>query len=151
MNFFAIFLEFLITRRAGTKRNDNFYFLSFSSFSNLFSLEMKPKWYFFSVLNFFVILLEFSISRQVGTERNDNFYFLSFSSFSNLFWLQMIPFGVFNYVSCRNGTIIFIFYLSQRFPPYFALKCSHNSIFWFFEFFCYLIGIYYYESGRNET
>ena len=42
LNFFAIFLEFSITRRAGTKRNDNFYFLSFSSFSNLFSFEMKP-------------------------------------------------------------------------------------------------------------
>ena len=42
LNFFAIFLEFSITRRAGTKRNDNFYFLPFSSFSNLFSLEMKP-------------------------------------------------------------------------------------------------------------
>ena len=41
-NFLAIFLEFSITRRAGTKRNDNFYFLSFSSFSNLFPLEMKP-------------------------------------------------------------------------------------------------------------
>ena len=42
LNFFTIFLEFSITCRAGTKRNDNSFFLSFSSFSNLFSLEMKP-------------------------------------------------------------------------------------------------------------
>ena len=35
-NFIAIFWEFLITRQVGIKRNDNFYFLSFSSFSNLF-------------------------------------------------------------------------------------------------------------------
>ena len=42
LNFFTIFLEFSITRRARMKRNDNFYFLSFPSFSNLFSLEMKP-------------------------------------------------------------------------------------------------------------
>jgi hypothetical protein len=31
-------LEFSTMRLAGTKRNDNFYFLSFSSFSNLFWL-----------------------------------------------------------------------------------------------------------------
>ena len=36
LNFFAILLEFSITRPAGTKRKDNIYFLSFSSFSNLF-------------------------------------------------------------------------------------------------------------------
>jgi len=41
-NFFAIFLEFSIARRVGTKRNDNFYFPSFSAFSNLFWLEKKP-------------------------------------------------------------------------------------------------------------
>ena len=46
LNFFAIFLEFSITRRVGTKQNDNFYFLSFSTFSNLFWLEIKKKWYF---------------------------------------------------------------------------------------------------------
>ena len=42
LNFFAIFLEFSITRRVETKRNYNFYFLSFSTFSNLFLLGMKP-------------------------------------------------------------------------------------------------------------
>ena len=39
--FFAIFLEFSITRRVGTEWNDNFYFLSFSAFPPLFWLEMK--------------------------------------------------------------------------------------------------------------
>ena len=91
LNFFAIFLEFSITRRVETERNDNFYFLSFSSFSILFWLEMKPEWYFFSFLNFFTIFLEFSITHRVETERNDNFYFLPFSSFFNLFWLEMKP------------------------------------------------------------
>ena len=42
LNFFAIFLEFSITSRVGTERTDNFYFFSFSTFSNLFWLEMKP-------------------------------------------------------------------------------------------------------------
>ena len=42
LNFFVIFLEFSITHRVGTKQNDNFYFLSFSAFSKLFWIEMKP-------------------------------------------------------------------------------------------------------------
>ena len=46
LNFFAILLQISITRREGTKRIDNFYFLSFSKFSNKFWMEMKPKWYF---------------------------------------------------------------------------------------------------------
>ena len=84
--FFAIFLIFSITRRVGTERNDNFYLLSFSSFSTLLWLQMSPYWYF---LIFFAIFLEFSIMRRVGTEWNDNFYFLPFSDFSNLFWHEM--------------------------------------------------------------
>ena len=40
--FFSLFLEFYISRRVGTERKDNFYFRSFSSFSNLFWLEKKP-------------------------------------------------------------------------------------------------------------
>ena len=40
--FLTIFLEFSITRRVGTERTDNFYFFSFSAFSKLFLLEMKP-------------------------------------------------------------------------------------------------------------
>ena len=42
LNFFAIFLELKIMRQEGTKRNDNFYFLSFFAFSKLFWLEMMP-------------------------------------------------------------------------------------------------------------
>ena len=49
-------------RRVGTKRNDNFYFLSFSVFSNLFF----PK---------------ISISGLVGTDQNENLFF----SLSRLF------------------------------------------------------------------
>ena len=42
LNFLAIFMEFSIALRVGTKRNDNFYFHAFSAFSNLFGLETKP-------------------------------------------------------------------------------------------------------------
>ena len=48
--FFSIFLEFSITHRVGTKRNDNFCFPYFSAFFNVFWLEMNQQWYFF---NFF--------------------------------------------------------------------------------------------------
>ena len=90
-NFFSIFLEFSITRRVGTKRNDNFCFLSFSAFSILFSLWIKPQWYFF---RFFLFFWNFQLRDRLEP----------------------------------NRTIVFIFTLSQRFPPYFGMKWSHNSI-----------------------
>ena len=40
--FFTIFLDFSITQWVGTEQNNNFYFLSFTAFSYLFWLEMKP-------------------------------------------------------------------------------------------------------------
>ena len=58
-NVFTIFLQFSITRRVRTERNDNFYFLPFSSLM-----------VFFNFFNFFAVFLEFSISRRVGMERN---------------------------------------------------------------------------------
>ena len=42
LSFTAFFLEFSITCQVGTKRSVNFYFLSFSAFSNLFWLKMNP-------------------------------------------------------------------------------------------------------------
>ena len=56
LNFFAILLEFSITRRVGTERTDNFYSFSFSAFTNLFWLEMKPYW---DILIFYILLLFF--------------------------------------------------------------------------------------------
>ena len=52
-DFFAIFLEFPITHQPGTERNDDFYLLSLSAFSNLLWLEMKLLWYYFNLLNCF--------------------------------------------------------------------------------------------------
>ena len=116
LNFFTIFLEFSIMCRAGTKRNDNSFFLSYSAFPNLCSLflglpqHILPRkeaiLVFYIFLNFFTIFLEFSITSRVGTPRND---FLCF----------------------------FIFSLSRPFPTYFGLKSCQNVGFKFFEFFCY--------------
>ena len=88
LNFFAIFLEFSITRRVGMERNDNFYFLSFTAFLQCILVWNEATRVFF---NFFVIFLEFSITHREGTKQNDNFYFLYFPAFSSLFWLQMKP------------------------------------------------------------
>ena len=69
--FFAIFLEFYITRRVGTKRNNNFYFLSFSAFSNLFWLELKPQRYFlifFIFFGYFIGIFYYVLGGN-GTER----------------------------------------------------------------------------------
>ena len=52
----------------------------------------------------------------------------------------------------RNGTIIFIFSLSQPFPTYFGLKWGSNGNFLIFKIFLqFCFGIFYYTSGRNGT
>ena len=90
LNFIAISSEFSISRRVGTERNDNFYFLSFLPFPTNFGLK-EAVIVFFNFFNFVGIFLELSITGQVGSDRNDNFYFLSFSAFSNIFWLEKKP------------------------------------------------------------
>ena len=71
LNFFVIFLEFSITHWAGTKGNNNFYFLSFSAFSNLFWLEMG-QWLYFFIFSIFLLLF-FGMN---GTERNRTITFI---------------------------------------------------------------------------
>ena len=76
--------------RNGTKRNDNFYFLSLSLFQPILTWN-DAIMVFFNFLNFFAIFLEFSVTHRFGTERNDNFYFLCSSTFSTLFWFPKKP------------------------------------------------------------
>ena len=90
LNFLLFFLEFSISHQVGTKRIDNFHFPFFSAFSDLFWLEMNPKWYFL-IFWTSLLLLEFSIRCRVGLKRTDNFYFFSFPAFSNLFRIEMKP------------------------------------------------------------
>ena len=59
LNFVTIFLEFSITRRVGMKPNNNFYFLSFSAFSILFWLEMKPYGYLLPLRILLLFFLNF--------------------------------------------------------------------------------------------
>ena len=140
--FFAIFLEFSITLRVRRKQNDNFYFLSFSTLSNLFWLEMTPYWFYDNFLTFFAISLEFSITCRVRTERNGTIILifslsLTFPTYVGLKWSHngIFEFSEFFWNSIlrmwleRNGTIIFIFSRCRPFPSYFFFKRSHNGIF----------------------
>ena len=74
LNLFAIFLEFSITRRVGMNRNDNFYFLSFSAFSNLFRLEINPYGYLLllRILCYFFWNFQLWVG-GVGPNRNNSF------------------------------------------------------------------------------
>ena len=71
LNFFAIFFEFCITDGIGTERSDNFYFLSFMTFSTLFFLQKKPLWNFLIFLLFF---LNFVLRMRL--ERNGTIIFI---------------------------------------------------------------------------
>ena len=66
MNFFALLFEIFYSGSGSKVRNDNFFFLSFSTYPDPFSLEMKPEWCFLILLNFFALFLEFSIQGRVG-------------------------------------------------------------------------------------
>ena len=127
LNFFAIFLEFSITCRVGTEQTNNFYFLSFWAFLNLFLLQMKPKWYSTIFLNFFVICSEFSITHLVGTKRNETIIYIfslsrpfptNFCSkrSHNCIFLQFFMNFLLRVGLERNGMIIFIFPVFQSIP-----------------------------------
>ena len=162
MNIFAIFLEFSFTRWVGTKRNDNFYFLYFSAFSNLFWLEMKPQWYYLiffvfllfffwnflllvvfernvKAIIFFAIFLEFSLTRQVGTKRNNNFYFLSLSLFQ--------PILAWNY-----AVMVFFIFLNF-YATFFVFSITHrvgteqNDNFYFLS----LVDLFHLILAWNEA
>ena len=110
LNFFAIFLEFSITRRVGTERNDNFYFFSFSAFSNLF----RDNFYFLFFTSFLQPILALNESIMV------------FFKFLNIFaiFLEIS-------ITCRerNRMKILIVSVSHPLSTYFGWKWSHNGIF----------------------
>ena len=126
LNFFTIFMVFSITLRVGTKQNNNFYFLSFSAFSNLFWLVMKPQWYFFNFLNFFLFFQNFLL--RVGQERNGTIIFIS------LFRIHFQP------ILARNEFILvffnflnfFVIFLEFSVTPWVGMKRNDN--FYFFSF-----------------
>ena len=73
LNFFALLFEIFYSRSSSKGRNEKFFFLSFSTWPDPFSLEMKPEWCF---LIFFALFMEFSIQGRV--ERMGAIIFFSF-------------------------------------------------------------------------
>ena len=70
LNFFAIFLEFLLP--VVKERNETIIFIFSLSraFPTYLGLELGHNGVF-NFLNFFAIFLEFSITRRVGAEQNE--------------------------------------------------------------------------------
>ena len=99
MNFFAFCLEFSIPGQVGIDWNDNFYFLSFSTYANLFWLEKKSYWCFLIVW-IFLLFLEFFITGRVGTDRTILFIFSLYRPFPTCFDLKW----------SHNGVFYFFFY-----------------------------------------
>ena len=118
---------------------------------------------------FLLIFLEFSITRRVGTKRKCNFYFFHSSAFSNLFWLGMKPqryffifwfffsfFGIFYYLSGKNGTerqFLFFLFLGL-FQPILvwneAITLSFNFLNFFAIFLEFSITIWV-GTKRNDN
>ena len=142
--FFAFFFEFSITGRVGTHWND-FFFLSYPAFPNLFSLffglpqHILPRK---EAIIVFSIFLEFSITGRVGTPRNDFFVFFSlFLGHSQLIlaWkvAKIVVFNFLNFFAIfwnfllRVGKelfgTIFFFSLPRPSPTYFGLRRSDNG------------------------
>ena len=133
LNFFAISLEFSITRPAGTERNDNFIFSLSHHFPGYFS--------FFNFICYFFGIFYFATCRN-ATER----YFL-YSLILGIFqpilaWNEgiMVYFNFFNFIAIfwefwitrrvgikRNDNFYCLFLL--LFQPIFGSKWSHNGIF----------------------
>ena len=105
LNFFATFLEFSITRRVGTKFNDNFCFTSFSAISNLFWLQMKPQWYFLIFWNFLFGIFDY-VSGRNWTETEWSFLFSLFLGlFQHIFAWKVDITVFFNFL---NFFVIFL-------------------------------------------
>ena len=160
LNFFVISLEFYITDRVGTDRNDNFYFHSFSTFPNLFWLEKKPSWcflifffsYFFGILYagsgknstelFFLFSLFQSYSQPILAWKEATMVFFNFLNFFAIF----LEFSITGRVGTdRNDNFYFHSFLT--FPNLFGPERSHHDV--FLLFFCYFFGILYSGSSRN--
>ena len=129
------FWEFLITRRVGIKRNDNFYFLSFSSFSNLFLAWNEAIMIFFNFFEFFwyfVGIFNYTSGRN-GTEWQ--FLFSLFLIIFQHIWAWNEP--IMAFFSFLNCFAIFLeFSISRwvgtkRIDTFYILSFSaFSSLFW---------------------
>ena len=151
MNFFAVVLEFSISCRVGTERKIIFIFSPSHHYPTYFGL----KWIHNVVFYFLEFFWYFFLICYLAPGRNEMEWWFLFSVFLDLFepildWNEaiMVFFNFLNFfaiflkisISRRvgtegNGTIIFIFALSNPFATYFDLIRIHNVFFNFLNFF----------------
>ena len=132
MNFFAMFLEFSITPWVGTKQNDNFYFLSFSAFSNLFWLQMKLYWHFLIFWIFLQFFWNFKLCVRLGRNEIIILIFSLSLPFPNYFGWKWCHNGIFFYcfgtflefsITCQEGT-------KRNDNFYFLSFLAFSKLFW---------------------
>ena len=139
MNFFAIFLEFSISRRVGTRRNDTFYILSFPAFSIRFCLEMKPLWYFLIFWIFLLFCWNFQLRDRQERNGMRIFIFSISHHFPTYFGLKWAHCGIF-----------FIFQLFCYFFGIFYFASGRNETEWYF-LYALFPGIFHPILAWNEA
>ena len=129
---FYIFLEFSSTCLVGTKRNDIFYFPYFSSFSDLFWLEMN-----YNGISFiFSIFIYFYEIFYYASGRNEMKRYFLFSHFPSLFK----PILAYNEATLVffNFLNFFAIFLEFSFTPRVRMERKDNFYFLSFAAFSYL-------------
>ena len=151
--FFCYFFGILITGRVGTHPND-FFFLSFSAFRNLFWLEKKLWWCFLifwiffanfyfgsgrNTLEWFFFSLFLSLSQPILAWKEAR---MVFSNFLNIFGI-ILEFSITGWVGTHQNK--FFYFLSfSLFPNLFWLEMKLRwcvLIFWIFLLFFFLFSI----------
>ena len=117
-------MEFYIRRRAGTKRNDNFYFLPFSSSFNLWWLEMEPLWYFLKFFEFFCYffgIFYYALGRNETERQYLSSCFLG--RFQPILALNEAVLGFFNFSN------FFVIFLEFSITLYVRMERNYNFYF----------------------
>ena len=133
--FFSLSLEFYISLRVGTERKYNFYFRSFSSFSNLFGCKKSHN----GVFLFFEFFYNFFWIISYASCRNETKRLFLFSLFFGLFhpvlaWNEavMVFLNFYNFFA-----IFFEFSNTRRVGTkrndnfYFHFLSDFSNLFWF--------------------
>ena len=123
-------MEFSSARLVGMKRNDNFYFPYFSSFSDLFWLQMNHnRISFFFFFEFFTIFMEFSTTHRVRTEQNGTIIFVSLFL---IFFQPILAWNEFIMVFFN----FFVIFLEFSITRLIGTKRNYNFYFLSFSSFC---------------
>ena len=149
-NFIALLFGIFYPGSCRKDRNDNFFFLSFSTCPNLFWLEMKPELCILIFCIFLLFFLEFSILGQVGRIGTIIFFFShsrplltrfgfkwSLNGWFLIFWIFLLFFSEFSILGRvgRIRTIYFFSLIRDLSRPILAWNEAWMVLFNFLNFF----------------